>query len=273
MPSPIVTLLTDFGTADGFVGAVKGEVLARAPDARLVDISHEIAPQDVLSAAFAIRTYEPHYNSDAVHIAVVDPGVGSDRAGLIVVTEHGKFVGPDNGIFEFVLDRASAVYRIENRAEWCRAEIAATFHARDVFGPVAGHLAYGRDPSGAGPKSPSAERFDLPRPKLEKFRAMGVIVHIDRFGNLISNIPADGIPVDRGTKVFLGHRLIGVYARTYSEVPVGRPLAVAGHSGHIEISVNQGDAARYYAVGRGEPIEIVSAQPIEGAGDVGPDKE
>jgi S-adenosylmethionine hydrolase len=264
MPRPIVALLTDFGNRDHYVGAVKGAVLAACPDAVLVDLVHGITPHDVLEGAFALDASYRAFPAGTVFVAVVDPGVGSSRQGLALEAGGYTFVGPDNGIFTFVLAShpAARVHSLAN-AGLFRYEVSATFHARDVFGPVAGHLARGLPLDHVGP--PAERPLLLPT---DGVRRIGdewetTVLHVDSFGNLTTHLRneemqrilerVDGDP----TQVVLvveGFVLPLVY--TYSDVPEGEACGLFGSSGRLEVAVNRGNATRLLGAGKGAPVRI-----------------
>jgi S-adenosyl-L-methionine hydrolase (adenosine-forming) len=265
---PILALLTDFGTRDHYVGALKGAILSVAPDAQIVDVLHDVAAHDVEGGAFALGAAYPAFPGGTVFVAVVDPGVGSSRRGLAVEAGSYRFVGPDNGLMTEVLaDHPTArVHALTNRRLW-RPEVAATFHARDVFGPVAAHLALGAGLEEVGP--PAADPVRLP---LIPIRAVGTdewegaIVHVDRFGTLISNVSARALDdilsaaaVDGVGIVVAVGGVVAPLVRTYSDVPAGRPCALVGSSGRLELAVNRGNAAAVLGAARGARLRIRKA--------------
>jgi S-adenosylmethionine hydrolase len=236
MARGVITLITDFGTADGYVGAMKGVIASRAPSARVVDITHEIAPGDVEAAAFALRQAAPLFPPGTVHVVVVDPGVGSARRGIVGVGRGQRFVGPDNGLFAGVAERAFEIVARRFR----RPSVSATFHGRDVFAPAAAALARGARPEAAGPEVPLTA---LPREP-------GRVVHVDRFGNLITDLV--GI-----AEIRIGERTLPVL-RTYSDVAPGELVAYVGSAGSVEIGVRDGSAAQVLQLGRGARVEAAS---------------
>lgn len=239
----IITLTTDFGTADGYAGALKGVIARRAPDAAVVDISHDIARHDVAAAAYALAVAAPEYPAGTVHVAVVDPGVGSARRAVIACAGEHRFVGPDNGVFQLVAPAPAAVYEIAD-PRFVSEPVSATFHGRDVFAPAAAALAGGLEPEQAGP------RVEL-RGALAADR-LGVI-HVDRFGNLITGIP--GGQLSPGSRAEIAGVSIAA-ATTYADVEVGELLAYVGSAGTVEIAVREGSAAARLGVGRGAAVEI-----------------
>ena len=261
-----ITLTTDFGTADGYVAAMKGAMLSIAPSLTLVDVTHAIPPQDVARAAFVLwatmRTFPP----TCVHLVVVDPGVGTARRALAVRTPWGTFVGPDNGVFSYVwLDAPPQQMVSLTNPAWWRDEVSRTFHGRDIFAPVAAHLAQGTPLEALG--EPLTDPLRLPRPQMEAIPGgyRGALLSRDRFGNLITGIGrlrwdadgklawerlgwADGASLPppmaaRQTQVLVDGRPIGPLRRTYGEVAPGELLALVGSSGLLEIAVAHGSAA------------------------------
>jgi len=242
-PSGIVTLTTDFGSADGYLGAVKGVILARFRKAELVDLAHDLAPGDIRAGSEVLARAAPLFPPRSVHLAVVDPGVGTARRGLALLHGGQLFVGPDNGLFTGVLEQPGAplVWALENWGLW-REEVSPVFHGRDVFGPVAAHLASGGDPREVGPavEPGSLVRLATPAPVPEGDALRGEVVHVDRFGNLITNLTA---PQGLGAAtVELAERRLPL-SRTYGDGAPGALVAVVGSSGRIEIAANGGSAA------------------------------
>jgi len=277
--TPLVTLTTDFGTADGYVGAMKGVVLGIVPNVRLVDISHQIAPQDVRQAAFALYTATPFFPPDAIHLVVVDPGVGGARRAIAVRTSGGTLVGPDNGVFSYVMARDSveaAVALTDPRYHLPR--VSHTFHGRDVFAPAAAHLAAGVPIDALGPPVHDPITFPPPLLEVRPGEIAGEVLHVDRFGNVVTSIGClawrgDALRLDpafwqtgdaagavcfraEGTTVAVAGRKIGGVCRTYAEVKPGETLALVGSGGHLEIAVREGSAARRLDVRPGAPVAL-----------------
>ncbi|HEX8107405.1 MAG TPA: SAM-dependent chlorinase/fluorinase [Kofleriaceae bacterium] len=240
----IITLTTDFGTADGYVGAMKG-VIARIagsyPAPMVVDVAHDIPPGDIAHAAWVVATATTEFPSGSIHVVVVDPGVGGARREVVVRARSRWYVGPDNGVFAYVADRTSEAYAIEN--ERFRAEhVSRTFHGRDVFAPTAAAIASGEDPTTAGPRVELIGRL----PWGLRERDVGRIVHIDRFGNLISDLPE----AEAGRAVAVAGQVLPLVG-TYEDVAPGQLLAYIGSAGTVEIAVRDGRADRQLAVARG----------------------
>lgn len=261
MSPAIITLLTDFGTRDTYVGAMRGVILGITPQARLVDLTHEVPPQDVFAGAMLLANAVDTFPRETVHLAVVDPGVGSSRDPIVAVTERGMLVGPDNGLLEPAARRLGLVeVRVLDRPEWFRAPVSRTFHGRDVFAPVAAHLAAGVTPDRVG--SPKAALCPLALPVLsrETGRICGEVIHVDHFGNLVTNIPAaalDDFPV-AGLSVRVFDVSITALSLAYTAAPAGSLLAIIGSWGTLEIALRDGSAAKRLSAGRGTDVTVTS---------------
>lgn len=273
----VLTLLTDFGTEDEYVGVMKGVILSIAPDVRLVDLSHQIPPQDIRRAAFLLMNAVPYFPPDTVHLSVVDPGVGTERRPVAVRTPVGTFVGPDNGLFSWVLARVPEWAAVEIREPAYRLPLASsTFHGRDIFAPAAAHLAAGVPLENLGPRVEDLVRLPPPRLKIGDFVAEGEILYADRFGNLVTSIgylergedalvlaPAFGPGGDRrrfsarAAGVVVGNAELRGIRRTYGEARLGEPLALVGSNGFLEIAVRQGSAAAVLGAGPGTPVTLL----------------
>ncbi len=248
----IITLTTDFGLRDPWVGVIKGVILGIAPEVRLVDISHDIAPHDVFEAALALEAAVPFFPAGAVHLAVVDPGVGSSRRAMIVAAAGQWFVGPDNGVFTPFLDDAGSWRAVELSATWCRAaEVSQTFHGRDVFAPAAAHVARAAALERFGPELRDPVRLRWPVALRRGGALHGEVVHLDRFGNLITSIRATDLSGDDVVDVS-GRELRIV--RTYSDLPPGATGGLIGSGGRLEISAREQSAARSLGIGRGATV-------------------
>ncbi|MFQ6093680.1 MAG: S-adenosyl-l-methionine hydroxide adenosyltransferase family protein [bacterium] len=257
----IITLTTDFGTQDGFVGAMKGVILSINPQAVVVDITHEIEAQDVMGAAFVLSHSCRSFPEGTVHIAVVDPGVGSARRPILLQTKRYFFVGPDNGLFSFVSDLDDTVRAIElTEPKYFLSPVSDTFHGRDIFAPVAAYLSLGVDPDELGPELKDYQRIPFPEPAVSEEGIEGQVVHIDRFGNLITNIDRrifNDVVGEGRVRIELGPVRVEGVSHSYSEVGEGSPLAIFGSSGYLEISVNRGSAWQRLRLKRGDPVQVV----------------
>ena len=255
----IITLTTDFGTADGFVGAMKGVILSLAPHATLVDITHGIPPHDIRSGTFALETAIPYFPPDAIHVAVVDPGVGSERAAILVETERGRFLAPDNGVLTSVVPHidAARVYALD-RPEFWRPAVSATFHGRDVFAPVAAHLANGVRPEQLGTLTTRMERLSWPQPQRCGDEIRGEVIHVDRFGNLITNLRLEDL--GKETKdVRFRVRDLEIRGITPHYAAGNGLIAVVNSGGRIEFALPSAPAARTLDIDVGEEIRILLA--------------
>jgi S-adenosyl-L-methionine hydrolase (adenosine-forming) len=261
--SRIITLLTDFGTEDYFVAAMKGVILTRSPGSVLVDITHAIPPQDVRAAAFTLSAAYANFPTGSIHLAVVDPGVGSDRRPVLIETGAHLFVGPDNGLFSFVLDRVpEAQVRHLTNAAYFLPNPSSTFHGRDVFAPVAAALAEGVSPEKLGPTIQDPIRFQSSHYESTPDGALcGRIMHIDHFGNCVTNLPWDRLlplsaahPFSLQVKGFHIQKL----AQSYREGAAdrGTPFLICGSAGFLEISVQSNSAARKLKIRVGEPVRL-----------------
>lgn len=259
----IVTLLTDFGTADYFVGALKGAVLALNPEAHLVDITHEVPPYDVESGAFTLRAAFETFPEGTVHVAVVDPGVGSSRRAIVVEGGGYIFVGPDNGIFGHVYERVPAcrVFQLTNE-KFFRREVSSTFHGRDIFAPVAGALSLGVRAKELGPEVFDFVRLPTAAPERSADGALvGAVIHVDRFGNCVTNITPEALTeeiVARGARLVLAGREVRRFRRFFAEdeEAAGEPFAVWGSAGLLEVAVFRDSAARVLGIERGQKVEV-----------------
>lgn len=274
---PIITLCTDFGVADGYVGTMKGVMLGISPRAQLVDLSHHISPQNVREAAYVLYTAYRFFSSRTVHLVVVDPGVGSARRPVAIALSHGVFVGPDNGVFSYVMaeERIEAVVELAN-PRYRLAEVSRTFHGRDVFAPAAAHLAAGVPIHDLGPVVPNPVILPAPRLELGPRTVTGEILHTDHFGNAITSIGqllwhGDELALkpafrresaERGrfaaheANVAVAGQQIPVIHRTYADVDRGAVLALVGSEGHLEIAVREGSGAERLGLHPGDPVEL-----------------
>jgi len=264
MRQPIITLTTDFGHQDHFVATMKGVMLGISPTAQLVDVTHEITPFEISEGAFTLMEAWKAFPKKTIHVGVVDPGVGTSRRPILVEAGGHYFVGPDNGLFAMVygpmVDREEPVkVRHVTNESYFRHPLSRTFHGRDIFAPVAAHLAAGITPAKFGPRIEDFLKIHNFWPtRTSKRLWTGQVLKIDRFGNLISNFSEaefGGIK----TKPFalsIGTEKIQRLALNYAEVPFGEPVAIIGSSGFVEVCMNQGHAAKQLGCGVGAPIEL-----------------
>jgi S-adenosylmethionine hydrolase len=252
---PIITLTTDFGLRDPFVGVIKGVIYGIAPTATLVDLTHEIPPQNIMAGTLALESVLGVFARDTIHLAVVDPGVGSSRPAIAIETDEGTFVGPDNGIFSLVLQRAPLrrAVRLTNPC-FHRKEVSATFHGRDIFAPVAAHLSRGVSITELGEAVPDVARLEIPEPEATK---QGLDLHVvgaDRFGNVITNLTQPRFHAWLGKKpasklkLRVGSHLVRGLRRTYAEGMLDEPIAYFGSTGRMEIAVRNANAVNWLAI-------------------------
>ncbi|WP_340103352.1 SAM hydrolase/SAM-dependent halogenase family protein [Rhodohalobacter sp. 8-1] len=259
MPS-LITLTTDFGVKDHYVGVLKAVLLSIAPDTRLVDISHQIPPQDIMAGAWVVRNSAMLFPPGSVHLVVVDPGVGTQRKPIAIKIEDQYFVGPDNGTFSLIADQYDYKGIELTNSKFWRPNPSQTFHGRDIFAPVAAHLANGVDFSELGQPIEKLETYRWAVPISDKDGVQGWIVHIDHFGNLISNIPESMIReagAGSDLKIYVGNTIFDTIVNTFGDVPDGEPAAYIGSSGVLEIAINKGDAREMLGVEKGAQISIV----------------
>ncbi len=272
----LVTLTTDFGLQDGYVGTMKGVMAGIAPELAFVDITHDIRPQDVPSTAYVLWTALPYFPEDAVHLVVVDPGVGTSRRAIASKTAWGVLVGPDNGVFSYVWDNAPSelTVALENPDYQRKGVVSGTFHGRDIFSPAAAHIAAGVPLREFGPEVTEPVRLPSPDVSFEAGCIRGKVLYIDHFGNAITSIgrliwegsllhldpvfvAGETRTINAGrVRVSVAGRDLGHVALTYGEVAVGAPLALVGSEGMLEIAVNQGNGARTLGLSLGDPVEI-----------------
>ena len=257
----IITLLSDFGTKDGYVAQMKG-VISQITDARLIDITHDVTPHHIREAAFLLRTTVPYFTAGSIHVAVVDPGVGTARRALFITTSKNILVGPDNGLLMPAAHLFSpfTVYEIVNKA-YTNPSPSETFHGRDVFAPAAGYIARGVAFAQIG--RPITDYVDLDFKQGENTGDVvtGKILYIDRFGNCITNIPVQILPkalvYSKTMALVSGDRRWDVpYVASYGFVNKGELLAAVGSSGYLEIGVNQGNAAAHLGLKEDDPVQI-----------------
>jgi S-adenosylmethionine hydrolase len=262
MAPPIITLTTDFGLRDPFVGIVKGVILGICREALIVDLTHEIAAHDVVEGALALESSWRFFPAASIHLAVIDPGVGTIRRALALLAGGHYFVGPDNGLFTFALG-AGAWSAVSIEAPAYRLPLVSrTFHGRDIFAPAAAHLASGVPLSSLGPAVSDPVRLVFPGTRLEGDELVGEVIGSDRFGNLLTSVTEDGVGAlaRAGTVlVKLGLRDLGPLASSYEDGAAGVPRAIVGSAGRLEIFVRRGSARDLLGVGRGTRVTLTRA--------------
>ena len=262
MSRALITLLTDFGTADYFAGAMKGVILSINPDAKIVDITHEIPPQNIHAAAFTLLAAYKDFPSQTIHVAVVDPGVGSARRPILASCGGQFFVGPDNGLFSYVLEREppASVIHIQNQ-KYFRQPLSATFHGRDVFAPVAATLAMGVEPSQFGEEIADFARLESLAPiRLADGKISARIIHIDRFGNCVTNITREHVTDDaiaRGVRLSINGKEVTSFRRFFAETSTtsNNLFAIWGSAGFLELAAPNASAAQALDAKTGELVE------------------
>jgi S-adenosylmethionine hydrolase len=254
----IITLTTDFGLEDPFVGIMKGVILGIAPGAQVIDITHGIRSYNILQAAFLIDNAYSYFPAGTVHVIVVDPGVGSARRPIATVAKEHLFVAPDNGVLSCIFNNDSAaadssVYWIQNRNLFLNS-ISQTFHGRDIFAPVAAHLARGARIESVGPRIDDFVKKELPKPQPRDGKVVGTVLHVDSFGNVITNLKQGDLAEDFAISVS-GSSITRLCA-SFSDGAPGELFAIVGSAGYIELALNQGSAADRLNVGSGAEIEL-----------------
>ena len=260
MPRPIITLTTDFGLSDHFVGTMKGVILNILPTAEIVDITHEVTAFEITEAAFLIAQAYPYFPSRTVHVVVVDPGVGTARRPILVEAAGQFFIGPDNGVLSMVYSHEKHKTRHITARKYFLASVSSTFHGRDIFAPVAAHLRKGVRPSQFGKliKDHLRTSFEKPVRTGKRFWA-GTVLKVDNFGNLITNFRADEFPelTTRPFEMRAGLLSTNRLVTSYAEGEGDELLLVLGSSGYLEVATNQGSAAKMLGCATGSPLELV----------------
>ena len=276
MPGPVITLLSDFGLSDSYVGAMKGVISSICPGASLVDITHEVPPQDLLQGAFLLSTAWHFFPSGTVHVAVVDPGVGTERKPLLVRARDHFFLAPDNGILSLVLPdedvgavpfqayqaaipRGVEAFALTNSAYW-RHPVSNTFHGRDIFVPAAANLLLGAAPGDMGERVEKMVRLAVPRPLWENGFLTGYVLHVDRFGNIVTNIVLQDIAeMSGGIEIEVGKSKISRFSDTYSEA--NELTALIGGQGYLEVALPNGNAALELGVRAQDRVVVRGLSP------------
>jgi len=259
---PIVTLTTDFGLSDHFVGTMKGVILDIAPETQIVDISHAVQAFDVLDGALTIAQAYSYFPAGTVHLVIVDPGVGTARRPILVSTERHHFVAPDNGVLSLVYAREERMHVRHVTAEhYSLQPVSKTFHGRDIFAPIAAYLAKGVDSEKFGEEITDFVRFNAPKPKPVEKGIKGVVLKVDRFGNLITNFTPQDVPMlmqldPLPFKIVVGKKEVTNIHTLYAEGEPGEVFGIVGSMGYLEIAANRGSAAQLTGVGKGAEVNI-----------------
>ena len=257
----IITLLTDFGTTDYFVGAAKGAALSVNADIEFIDISHEIPAHDIFGAAYTLRCCYNTFPRFTTHVVVVDPSVGSNRRPIFVMTDHYKFIGPDNGVFSFIyqLEEVNRVIHLTTE-HYFRTPVSNTFHGRDIFLPVAAWHAKGIDPRKMGEEITDYVRLESPAPRpVAPTMMKGAVIHVDRYGNIVTNFTPDHVTperIERNGRLRVNGKEVPHILTHYAEAPAGQPFAYFGSQGYLEIAIPRSSAARTLEVRRGMEVDF-----------------
>lgn len=258
--APIITLTSDFGLQDYYVAAMKASILEVNPNVRLIDISHQIPPQDIMAGAWVLRNSAFLFPKGTVHLAVVDPGVGTDRKPVAVEIDGHYFIGPDNGLFSLLNDEQYSAFEITNKQFYSERQ-SNTFHGRDIFAPAAAHLSANKDLHAMGKPVDELVSYRWASPITDDEGIQGMVLHIDHYGNLISNITAEQLRVvqQRGNfKIYVGSAILKKVNTTFADVSDGEPAAIIGSSGMLEVIINKGNASEMLSVQKGAAISVIS---------------
>ena len=259
-PNGVITFITDFGTKDVYAGILKGIVLSINPDARIVDITHEIPSHDIMNASFMLASAYHYFPVGTIHVVIVDPGVGGGRKNIAVRTERYFFVGPDNGLFSLVLSREKALeIREITTAPFIFDTISSTFHGRDVYAPCAGHLSSGKRFNSIGPELREIVTLSYPEVERKGHTLTGEVVSIDSFGNMVTNISEDifrNFTSGSRFEVYFATERFQAVSSRYTDAPLGSSLVLFGSSGYLEISMNGGSAAGYFITSTGSTVTV-----------------
>lgn len=263
MPNAIITLTTDYGLNDHLVGALKGVILKINPDATIVDITHNVAPFDLLDGALAIGSAYSYFPPRTIHVVVVDPGVGTDRRPLLVTAENQYYVAPDNGVLSMIFEREeNVVVRHVTAEHYYLQPVSRTFHGRDIFAPVAAWLSKGWQTNSMGEEVTDYKKFAMPKPKTADGVVKGIVLRVDAFGNLITNFRTEDLPESATSngevKFQVGTHTVSRMVPTFASGNAGEPVAYVGSSGFVEIAVNKGNASRTLSIGRGTAVVLES---------------
>ncbi|MBS7614647.1 S-adenosyl-l-methionine hydroxide adenosyltransferase family protein [Candidatus Bathyarchaeota archaeon] len=260
---PVITLLSDFGLKDPYVAEMKAVILSICPEASIVDISHEVNKYDKRIGAYMLARAAPLFPKGTIHVAVVDPEVGTKRKPIIITTKHHLYVGPDNGLLILSAEKEGIgkVYEITNKNYMLR-NISRTFHGRDIFSPAAAYLALGISASDFGPEISEIIKPSFSQPKVRGQEVLGEVLHVDKFGNIVTNISSEhlkriGVKEEETLTIMLKNSKIAMkWCSSYSEVPIGTPLLIEGSGGFLEVAVNQGDASKLLGAKSGDKIVL-----------------
>jgi S-adenosyl-L-methionine hydrolase (adenosine-forming) len=271
MMPPIVTLTTDYGLKDNYVATLKGILLSRIEQVRIVDVSHLIRPQDIMEGAFVLQHTYPFFPKNSLHIAVIDPGVGSNRRAIAIYHNGHYFIGPDNGLFALILgtDTPEFAVNLDKPEFWLHPNPDATFHGRDIFTPVAAALLAGKSLQEVGTPITTIKPLRWVEPTVDKDGIQGWVVHVDTFGNCVTNIKRthfEQFSVVKNLKCYAGASIVKEISTHYQQAPPGDVMALYGSHGFLEIAVNGGNAAHILGIDKHSPVDIyINKQVIKRA--------
>ena len=262
---PVIALLSDFGTRDHYVGTMKGVILGICPEVTLVDVTHDIAPHDVLEGALELAASYRFFPAGTIFVAVVDPGVGSARRGIAADTGDYRFIGPDNGLLTAVLKEAPPKKIVElTERRYARPTVSRTFEGRDRFAPAAAWLAKGIQLSALGRNVADCQRLEIPQPVVEDSRLSGAVMRVDRFGNLVTNIDRktfERFGREGAVQIAAGGATVGRLVATYADMQRDEVCALFGSTDHLELATNSGSASLLLGLTRGARVEITRSTP------------
>jgi S-adenosylmethionine hydrolase len=260
LPDPIITLTSDFGTADHLVGVMKGVILSINPAARIVDINHHVMPFDILDGALTIANASKYFPPRTIHAVIVDPGVGTHRRPILVSGQNQYFIAPDNGVLSLILERESCIVRHITAEHYFLNPVSPTFHGRDIFAPTAAWLSKSWQTESFGEEMKDYVRFTMPKTKAAGHSIKGVVLHVDAFGNLMTNFTTEDVPkaavVSGVVKLSVSGKKIQKLVLTFGSETPGEPIALFGSSGYLEIAVNRGSAADTLGANRGAEVTL-----------------
>lgn len=257
--SRLVTLTTDFGARDPYVASVKGVLFRACPGIQVIDLSHDISAHDVLEGALFLAGAAPYFPRATIHMAVIDPGVGTGRLPIVASAGGYQFVCPDNGLLTmFLREHPLEEARVISNPDFMLEKVSATFHGRDVFAPAAARLAQGVALREAGERLERLVTLEVPEPSREASDCIrGQIIHVDRFGNAITNISRSFVGKNNPREVHAGHNVLEGVHRTYADVPLDDPLALFGSADYLEIAINGGNASIAFGIERGDEVTLL----------------
>jgi len=264
LTNPIITLTTDYGINDHLVGVLKGVILKINPEAQIVDITHQVAPFDLLDGALSIAAAYSYFPPRSIHVVIIDPGVGTERRPILVSGQNQYFIAPDNGVLSGVYEKEHPVIvRHITSEHYFLQPVSKTFHGRDIFVPVAAWLSKNWQPASMGEEITDFKKFAMPKPKEADGLLKGAVLKVDAFGNLVTNFRVEDLPpgtIDKGeVRLQVGSHPVTKFVPTFAHGPAGEAVAYIGSSGFLEIGVNKGSASRALGLGRGTPVLLTKS--------------